>query len=139
MRTQRRDKIMGGSCSLTAVFTIGGSMPSKPKRKRGKGLQRVTLAVGAAGMAILAAPLAYAGPWDDPSLNAAEQDYVNHHHNDICMALQADRSAPGVNRALALIESEGGFNHHDAADVIHVSVAKTCAQYMPTLTAIGGA
>jgi hypothetical protein len=100
-------------------------------------VKRLLAAVGVAGAVVVAAPVAHAGPWDDPSLTPAAQDYVNHKHNAICEALQADLSPRGVTRVVTGIERQDHFSYHDAATIVNVSVAKTCSQFMPALTAIG--
>lgn len=92
---------------------------------------------GVAGAVVVAAPVAHAGPWDDSRLDAAEQAYVNHHHNDICAALSVNSTPAGVKAAWEVVESDGGFNYHDAADIMNVTVAKTCIQFMPALQAVG--
>lgn len=93
---------------------------------------------GVAGAVVVAAPVAHAipGPWDDPSLTPAAQNYVNHMHRVICSELDAQPTPDGVLGILNGI-TVTGFSQRDANRIVNVSVAKTCPGYMPLLTRVG--
>jgi hypothetical protein len=100
-------------------------------------MKNLLASVLAAGAVVVAAPVAHAGPWDDPSLTPAAQDYVNHAHIAICEALQADPSPNGVDRVFSGVQTQGHFSYRDAAIIMNVSVSKTCKRFMPLLQSVG--
>ncbi len=109
---------------------LTASAPNERER-----MKRVTLVISAAAMTIIAAPVSHAGPWDDPSLNGAGQDYVNHFHNVVCEGLSADPSEAGLALTMRSVES-AGFSHHEAAAIITSTVKSTCRGFAPLLAKI---